>query len=185
MNLPWREVCVLVCVHAPHRLVYVYHFEPAVGSSGCFKVYGRWWIGNVRGPAEVWASCCINNGGTAGCIYSNSGIGPWQHQLEGGGLIYEIPYILPALPGYQSFLAAVGSAWCEIGRKKGWRLQFKCVMTPVWLRVSVLAGAGKWAEQSEERWKEREEHMDRKKGDIGFVGCEAILIGLHSFDENS
>ena len=24
-------------------------------------------------PGKVWASCCINNGSTAGSIYSNSG----------------------------------------------------------------------------------------------------------------
>lgn len=27
------------------------------------------------GPGKVWESCCINNGSTAGRIYSNSGRG--------------------------------------------------------------------------------------------------------------
>lgn len=33
-------------------------------------------------PGKAWASCCINNGNTAGCIYSNSGRGLWQRELE-------------------------------------------------------------------------------------------------------
>lgn len=45
------------------------------------------------GPGKVWASCCINNGSTAGSIYSNSGRGPWQREWE---VIYEIQYFLPA-----------------------------------------------------------------------------------------
>ncbi len=47
----------------------------------------------MLGPGEVWASCCINNGSTAGSIYSNNGGGPWQCEWE---VIYEIQYILPA-----------------------------------------------------------------------------------------
>lgn len=43
------------------------------------------------GPGKARASCCINNGNTAGCIYSNSGGGGglWRHEWE---VIYETQY---------------------------------------------------------------------------------------------
>lgn len=49
--------------------------------------------------------------------------------------------------------------------------------------LSLMVGAiGGDSGEEDTRWKWREESMESSKEDIRDVGCEAILIGLHSFD---
>lgn len=61
LNLTWTEACAgasaLLCVFA---LVGVLKFT----GDDEYVMFG---------PRNVWASCCINNGNTAGGIYSNNG----------------------------------------------------------------------------------------------------------------
>lgn len=109
------QQCVLVCVHAPYLLVYVCQLAPAVGSTGFFKVYGRWWIGDVQGQGKVWASCRINNGSTAVAVFivtmeggHSSVNGRWYTRYSARCQLAWTPDSVSSL--------MVSSAGCEIGK---------------------------------------------------------------------
>lgn len=94
VNLSWTEVCVGV---------YACTLSACLCGWVCTSSRQQWAFLKFRGddesamfaPGKVRASYCINNGSTAGSIYSNSGREPWQRKWE---VIYEIQYIMPALP---------------------------------------------------------------------------------------
>lgn len=71
------QECVLVCVCVCACTLSACACASVCSSSGCFLKFMVDDELAMFGPGKAGASCCINNGSTAGCIYSNSGRGPW------------------------------------------------------------------------------------------------------------